>query len=49
MKAKRIEISALLHVCHGKSNIAEILDISRMTVHRIAKCLENFKSLQDHP
>ena len=28
MEAKRIEASALLHACHGKSDIAEILKIS---------------------
>ena len=33
MEAKRIKISALLHACHGKSDIAEILNVSRMTVH----------------
>ena len=49
MEAKRIEVSALLRAGHGKSDIAEILNISKMTVHRVAKRLENFESLQDPP
>ena len=48
MEAKRVEISALIRACHGKSDIAEILN-SRMTVSRVAKRLENFESLQDRP
>ena len=49
MEAKRIEVSAPLHACHQKCDVAEILNISRMTVHRVAKCLENSESLQDCP
>ena len=33
METKRIKVSVILHACHGKSDIAEILNISRMTVH----------------
>ena len=49
MEAKRIQVSALLHMGHGKSDIAKILNMSRMTVHRVAKRLENFELLQDCP
>ena len=39
MEIKRIEVSAPLRSGHGKSDIAKILNISRMTVHQVAKCL----------
>ena len=47
METKRIKVSAFLRACHEKSDIGEILNISRMTVHRVAKRLENAESLQD--
>ena len=34
MEAKRIEIVTLLHVSHKKLNIAKLLNVSCMRVHR---------------
>ena len=47
MEVKRIKISALLHAGHNKSDIAKRLNISRMTVHRVAKRLKNSEDLKD--
>ena len=50
MEANRIEISELLHVGHGKSDIAEILNINRMTVielQNILKTLNHFRIALD--
>ena len=47
MEANRIEVSELLRACHGKSDIAEILNINRMTVIEFAKRHENLN--QDCP
>ena len=42
--------SALQLRLPSPADIAEILNISNsVTMHRVAKCLENSKSLQDHP
>ena len=46
MEAKRIEVSALLRASHGKSDIAEILNINRMTVielQNVLKTLNHFR------
>ena len=46
MEAKTIEVSELLRTCHGKSNIAEILNINRMTVielQNVLKTLNHFR------
>ena len=49
MEAKRIEIAALLRASHKKAEIAKRLKVSRMTVHRVAKRLEESESLKDRP
>ena len=49
MEAKRIEIAALLRASHKKAEIAKQLNVSRMTVHRVAKRLEESESLKDRP
>ena len=40
MEPKKIEVSELLRACHEKSDIAEILNISRMTVIELQNVLE---------
>ena len=50
MEAKTIEVSQLLRACHGKSDIAEILNINRMTVielQNVLKTLNHFKIALD--
>lgn len=49
MEAKRIEIAALLRASHKKAEIAKQLNVSRMTVHRVSKRLEESESLKDRP
>ena len=49
MEAKRIEISALLRASHKKSDIAKLLNVSRMSVHRVASRLRYSKTLKDRP
>ena len=46
MEANRIEVSELLRAGHGKSDIAEILNINRMTVielQNVLKTLNHFR------
>ena len=46
MEANRIEVSELLRTCNGKSDIAEILNINRMTViefQNVLKTLNHFR------
>src|SRR5277367_710980 len=47
MEAKRVEIPALLRAGHPKSEIAKLLNVSRMTVHRVAVRLKNGGDLKD--
>ena len=49
MEAKRIEISALLRASHKKSDIAKLLNVSRMSVHRVASRLRDGETLKDRP
>ncbi|KAF2348914.1 hypothetical protein FHG87_020331 [Trinorchestia longiramus] len=49
MEAKRIENSALLRASHKKSDIAKRLNVSRMTVHRVASRLRDGETLKDRP
>lgn len=49
MEANRIEISALPRASHKKSDIAKRLNVSRMTVHRVASCLRDGETLKDRP
>ena len=49
MEAKRIEISALLRASHKKSDIAKLLNVSRMSVHKAANRLRDGETLKDHP
>lgn len=44
---KRIEIAALLCASHAKADIAKRLNVSRMTVYRVAKRLSDGESLKD--
>ena len=48
MEAKTIKVSELLRAGHEKSDIAEILNINRMTVIELQNVL-NSESLQDRP
>ena len=47
MEAKGIEIAALLRASHKKAEITKQPSVSRMTVHRVAKRLEDNESLKD--
>ena len=47
MEAKRIEISALLRASHKKSDIAKLLNVSRMSLHRVASRLRDGETLDD--
>ena len=50
MEAKTIKVSELLRACHGKSDIAEILNINRMTVielQNVLKTLNYFRIALD--
>ena len=49
MERKRIEISALLRAGHKQTDIAKQLNISRMTVYRVAQRLNNSDTLKDRP
>ena len=49
MEAKRHEIAALLRASCKKAEIAKLLNVSRMTVYRVAKRLEESESLKDRP
>lgn len=49
MEAKRIEISALLRAGHKQTDIAKQLNVSRMTVYRVAQRLNNSETLKDRP
>ena len=49
MEAKIIEISALLRASHKKSDIAKLLDVSRMSVHGVASRLIDGETLKDRP
>ena len=49
MEAKRIEISALLRAGHKRTDIAKKLSVSRMTVYRVAKRVNNSEILKDRP
>ena len=46
MEVKTIEVSELLHVCHGKSDIAEILNINRMTVIELQNIWETLNTIR---
>ena len=47
MEAKRVEVPALLRARYPKSEIAKILNVSRMTVQRVAVRLKNGVDLKD--
>ena len=47
MEAKIIEISALLRASHKKSDIAKLLYVSRMSMHRAARRLRDGETLKD--
>ena len=50
MEANRIKVSELLNTGHGKSDIAEILNINRMTViklQNVLKTLNHFRIALD--
>ena len=47
MEAKRVEVPALLRAGYPKSEIAKILNVSRMTVQRFAVRLKNGGDLKD--
>ena len=50
MEAKTIEVSEFLRACHEKSDIAEILNINRMTViqlQNVLKTLNHFRIALD--
>ena len=50
MEAKAIEVLELLCACHEKSDIAEILNINRMTViklQNVLKTLNHFRIVLD--
>ena len=49
MEEKRIEISALLRPSHKKWDIAKILNVSRISVHRVASRLRDGETLKDRP
>ena len=49
MEAKRIEIAALLRASHKKAEISNQMNVSRMTVHRVVKRLEETQSFKDRP
>ena len=49
MESKRIEIAALLRASHKKLDIAELLNVSRMTVHGVARRLSKGETLKDRP
>ena len=49
MKAKRIEVSALLRVGSKQTEISKQSNVSRMTVYRVAQRLKDSKSFQDRP
>ena len=41
MEAKKIEILALLRASHKKSDIAKLINVSRMSVHSVASRLRD--------
>src|SRR5277367_1863534 len=47
METRRVEIPAHLRAGHPKSEIAKLLNVSRMTVHRVAVRLKNGGDLKD--
>ena len=47
MEVKRIEISALLRASHKKSDIAKLLNVSRISVRRVTSCLKYGETLKD--
>ena len=49
MEAMIIEISALLRASHKKSDIATLLNVSRMSVHRVGSRLRDGETLKDRP
>ena len=49
MEGKRNEISALLRAGHKQTDIAKLLNVSRMTVYRVAQRLNNSETLKDWP
>ena len=49
MEAKRIEISALLRAGHKPTDVAKQLNVSRMTVYRVAQRIKNSEPLHDRP
>ena len=49
MEAKIILISAPLRAFHKKSDIAKLLNVSQMSVHRVASRLRDGKTLKVRP
>ena len=49
MEAMRIEISALQRASHKKSDIAKLLNVGRMPVHRVVSRLRDGETLKDRP
>ena len=49
MEAMRIEISALLRASHKKSDIAELHNVSRMSVRRATSRLRDGETFKDRP
>ena len=49
MEGKRNEISALLRAGHKQTDIAKLLNVSRMTVYRVVQRLNNSETLKDWP